>query len=190
MSNSIHRILPEDVKKSSKWFNEQITNLAKRRYSPAQILQNNQFRMGNTVVPGKLYFFFYDAKHKDTLPYWDQFPMIFPLSASNDSFTGLNLHYLEYKPRMALLTELLKVNGSTAITDINKIKLSWTLVSKMSKLAPAKACIKMYLFEHIASPFAEVPPTLWHTAMLLPVQRFVGASKEQVWADSARKIRR
>lgn len=190
MSSSIPLITPEEVKNSRKWFDEKITALARRKYSANQILTSKKFTMRTEIIPGKLYYFFYDAKHKETLPYWDQFPMIFPFAADDTSFRGLNLHYLEYKPRMALLQELLKVNGNKNISDINKIRCSWELVSSMSKLAPAKACVKMYLYDHIASPFAEVPPEFWHTAMMLPVQRFVGASKEYVWADSAKKARR
>lgn len=177
------------VKKSRAWFDEQIQIMSRLRMTPNQVLTNKAFKMTGNILPGRLYFYFYDAKLKDTLPYWDQFPLVFPLSKNKDSFTGLNLHYLEYQPRMALLQELLKVNGNKSYTESKKISVSWGLVSGMAKLAPAQACIKMYLNEHLASPFCEVAPEYWHTAMMLPVQRFVGASKESVWRESRLKYR-
>jgi len=48
--------------------------------------------------------------------------------------------------------------------------------------------VKRYLIEQVGSPFAEVNPEFWHTAVMLPVQRFVGARKERVWTES-RKFR-
>ena len=191
MSNILENVVisPNEVQKSRAWFNEQIQIMSRLRLTPNQVLTNKAFKMTGNILPGRLYFYFYDAKLKDKLPYWDQFPLVFPLSKGKDSFTGLNLHYLEYQPRMSLLQELLKVNGNNSYTETRKISVSWGLVSGMAKLAPAQACIKMYLNEHLASPFCEVSPEYWHTAMMLPVQRFVGASKESVWRDSRLKYR-
>jgi hypothetical protein len=183
-------ITPEAVRTSRVWFDNQIQAAAKLRLTPNKVLLDKSFRLTGTLTPGKLYFFFYDAKLKETLPYWDQFPLVFPLSRENGAFRGLNMHYLEYKPRMALLQELLKVNGNKGFSERKKIQISWGLCQSMAKLAPAQACIKMYLNDHLASPFCEVAPEYWHTAMMLPVQRFVGASKEHVWADSKIKSRR
>lgn len=180
-------ITPESVRTSSAWFNEQVKILSAANMTPNKILSGGVFKLQTDIVPGKLYFYFYDAKLKDTLPYWDQFPLVFPFNKTADAFTGLNLHYLDYKSRMMLLKELLKVNGNNTYTETKKIKFSWGLVKSMAKLSPAKACVKMYLFDHMASPFCEVSPTYWHTAMLLPVQRFVGASNNRVWSDSKRK---
>lgn len=191
MPNLLERVIisPESVKNSRAWFDEQIQIMSRMRMSPNQVLMNKAFRMTGNILPGRLYFYFYDAKMKDKLPYWDQFPLVFPLTKTGDGFTGLNMHYLEYQPRMMLLQELIKVNGNKSYTETNKIKVSWGLVSSMAKLDAGKACIKMYLNEHLASPFCEVAPEYWQTAMMLPVQRFVGASKESVWKDSRKKYR-
>ena len=78
--------------------------------------------------------------------------------------------------------------GLTENEFSSKIKYSWQIVSSVSQLAPAQACVKRYLDEQVGSPFAEVHPEFWHTAIMLPVQRFVGARKERVWTES-RKFR-
>ena len=40
--------------------------------------------------------FFYDPKpeQKKNLPYFDMFPLVFPLRRMGDGFTGINVHYL------------------------------------------------------------------------------------------------
>ena len=43
---------------------------------------------------GKMYMFFYDAKYKDTLPFFDIFPLVFPIEFYSEGFLGINLHYL------------------------------------------------------------------------------------------------
>lgn len=74
--------------------------------------------------------------------------------------------------------------------ETTKIKYSWALIDGVSRFAAAKPCVKQYLSGHVRSQFRQVYSEDWATAMLLPVERFVGASKQQVWADSRKIIRR
>jgi hypothetical protein len=60
----------------------------------------------------------------------------------------------------------------------------------MSKYAAAKPCVKQYLVGHVRTQFRQVESSNWATAMLLPVERFVGASKQEIWADSRKIIRK
>ncbi len=182
------KINPEDVKKSRAWFDGEIRKISEQRFTPAKTLKTEGVRLQSRIVPGKMYFFYYDPKTKETLPYYDTFPLVIPYKKVPGGFMGLNLHYLEYQPRMKLFNELLKITGNKHLTEISKIKYSWQIVSSVSQLAPAQACVKRYLIEQVGSPFAEVNPEFWHTAVMLPVQRFVGARKERVWTES-RKFR-
>ena len=182
------KINKEDVRKSRAWFDAEIRKMASQRFTPAKTLRLESVRLQSRVEPGKMYFFYYDPKTKDTLPYYDTFPLVLPYKKVPGGFMGLNLHYLEYQPRMKLFNELLKITGNRHLTEISKIKYSWEIINSVSQLAPAQACVKRYLMEQVGSPFAEVQPEFWHTAIMLPVQRFVGARKERVWAES-RKYR-
>ena len=49
------------------------------------------------------------------------------------------------------------------------------MVKNSSKLAPLKPCVHMYLYSHLRSGMKRIMPKDWATAMLLPVQQFVGA---------------
>jgi hypothetical protein len=80
-----------------------------------------------------MYFFYYDPLHKDTLPYYDQFPLIIPFAKTDKSFTALNMHYVDYRTRVLILNELIKITGAKTSTD-NKIKYSWALIKSVAKL--------------------------------------------------------
>jgi len=176
------------AQKSQAWFNQQVLLLAKKRITPNQVIRSQAVKTQNNIVPGKLYMFFYDPKTKATLPYYDRFPLVFPFSFHEDGFTGLNLHYLPHKLRFALIDRLLMFKNNDKFDETTRIKYSWATIDGMSKFAMAKPCVKRYLSNHLRSPLHTVSANDWSTAMMLPVERFVGASTAQVWADSRKKI--
>jgi hypothetical protein len=176
------------AQKSQAWFNQQVLLLAKKRITPNQVIRSQAVKTQNNIVPGKLYMFFYDPKTKATLPYYDRFPLVFPFSFHDDGFTGLNLHYLPHKLRFALIDRLLMFKNNDKFDETTRIRYSWATIDGMSKFAMAKPCVKRYLSNHLRSPLHTVSANDWSTAMMLPVERFVGASTAQVWADSRKKI--
>ena len=132
----------------------------------------------------------YDPKTKEDLPYYDRFPLVFPFRKTADGFYGLNMHYLPYDLRIYLLDALLTFKNNSRWDETTKLKYSWALIDGVSKYKAAHPCVKQYLNSHVRSQFRRVSSADWATAMLLPVERFVGASKQQVWSDSRKKIRK
>jgi hypothetical protein len=128
----------------------------------------------------------YIAKHRATLPYYDQFPMVFPFKAVKGGFLGLNMHYIPYAYRIKILDSLIDIDLSKR-TDSKKIQISWDLITSTSRLKPLEPCIHHYLYNQMASGLKLIYPKDYATAMLLPVQNFVGATTTQVWKDSRRK---
>lgn len=180
-----NRYDPSIATKSKTWFQQQALLLQKR----TNITPNRLFREGQLttrIVPGKLYMFRYDPKYKDTLPYYDMFPLVFPYAKTQDGFIGLNMHYLPHYYRVQLMTRLMQFANNKNYDDTTRIRYSWSLIQGASKFRFAQPCIKQYLNEHLDSAFLEVPGNDWHTAMMLPVERFVGANKNNVWGDSVR----
>lgn len=177
---------PTIVKKSQGWFLKQAATLQNR-----VINKNRLFREGNLtnkVIPGRLYMFYYDPKYKDDLPYYDRFPLVFPYKFTpQDGIMGLNMHYLPYFHRVQLLDRLMMFSANKNFDENTRIKYSWELIAGAAKFKFAEPCIKHYLKEHVESQFIEIPPSDWHTAMMLPVETFVGANKKQVWKESIRR---
>lgn len=178
------------VKKSKGWFEQQVTLLTKQNITPNKVLSGDTSANVTKIQPGHCYMFMYDPKMKKELPYYDRFPLVFPFSKTPDGFIGLNMHYLPYHFRIRLLDALMVFKSNNRMDELTRIKYSWQLIDGISRFAHAKPCVKQYLLGHVRSPFRKIDSEDWATAMLLPVERFVGASKQEVWAESQRIIRK
>ena len=73
-------------KNSYAWFAQQASVLKSEGFTYNRVLKEQGYKRPSKVTPGKLYMYIYDAKHKDTLPYWDMYPMVFPFRATKDGF--------------------------------------------------------------------------------------------------------
>ena len=179
--------LPEITQKSYSWYTQQSLLLTRQGFTAKRVINNPSGIHASRVIPGKLYMFAYDAKHKATLPYWDTFPMVFPFSVVKGGFLGLNMHYLPVPFRVKLLDRLTEIDGSKKYTSRVKLQLSWELISNSSKLKMLEPCVHMYLNGHVVSQFREIERVDWATALMLPTQKFIGANSSQVWKDSMKK---
>lgn len=182
--------LASAVKKSRGWFESQVTLLTKQNLTPQKVISGKPEQLTTTLVPGNLYLYGYDPKMKKELPYYDRFPLVFPFRKTPDGFIGLNMHYLPYNLRIALLDKLLIFKTNNRMDETTRLKYSWATIDGISKFNAAIPCVKQYLNGHVKTQFRKIDSEDWATAMLLPVERFVGASKQEVWAESQRKIRR
>jgi hypothetical protein len=172
------------VNQSQAWFQRQVLSFGSSRVSPLKLINSSAKRNVATIVPGAMYFFMYDAKTQDDLPYWDMFPLVMPFSKHKNGFTALNFHYLPYALRVKLLDRLMDFKTNKQMDETTKIKYSWKLIAGVSRFKIAEPCVHRYLIDHIQSSIKKIDSKDWGTAMLLPVERFVGASKQRVWTES------
>jgi hypothetical protein len=138
---------------------------------------------------GKMYLFIYDAKTKDKLPYWDRYPLIFPIEYYNNGFLGINLHYLSPIDRASLMSALYDTINNNNYDKTTKLQISYDILKNSSQLSYFKPCIKRYLFSHVKSTFIYISPEEWDVALMLPLARFMKASQTTVWRDSANKVK-
>lgn len=176
------------AKKSRTWFDQQALLLSKQQITPNKVLKADPDLLKTNVMPGKLYMYFYDPKLKHELPYYDRFPLVFPFRKVQGGFLGLNMHYLPYQLRIQLLDRLMQFKSNDKMNEATKLKYSWSTIDGISKFKAAQPCVKHYLMDHVRSPFKQVNSYDWATAMLLPVERFTGADKLTVWADSKKRM--
>jgi len=151
-------------------------------------LMTDRQRLKNKSMIGRMYFYFYDPKTKDTMPYYDRFPLVIPIERYNDGFLGLNLHYIHPKNRMVLLDKLSDTISNDTYDENTKLKINYRYLAAASRVFEATPCIKRYLFTQIESRFLEITADEWDIAALLPVESFVGASTSKVYADSRKKF--
>lgn len=139
---------------------------------------------------GKMLFYMYDAKYKDSLPYWDQFPLVFPINTqSGNKFLGMNLHYLPPVHRAKLMAALMTLSNTTTLAPQTKLTMTYKLLNSSSKYIYFKPCIKSYLYSHIRSRIMTVNPEQWMRVLFLPTANFLKNTEDKVWQDSINKIR-
>ena len=170
--------------KARDWLRAKIKDLKPSR----QALLADRMRMKDKSMIGRMYFFYYDPKMKDSLPYYDRFPLVLPIERYPDGILGLNLHYIHPKQRIILLDKLSEFTNNDKYDKTTKLRLSYDLLKSASKIFEATPCIKRYLFNHIDSRFLEIQADEWDIAALLPMESFVGANTNKVYTDSRKKF--
>lgn len=137
------------------------------------IISRNPNRERSYTNFGKMYFFFYDPKHKATLPIYDRFPLVIPLSPRPDGFLGINFHYLSISERLGLLNRLRRYTSNQRNDKTTKIKISYDEMITHGMGNYTESSIKHYLYGHVRSPFIEILPTEWDKAVQLNVELFI-----------------
>ena len=177
-----------EVKRSAKWFQTKIKGLeGSLRNQWTQTNAPKFYREATTKVNpkvlkmranlGDLYAYYYNPKHKMTLPYYDTFPLIMLIGYESDTFLGLNFHYLNPKLRAILLDRVsAKIGGGI---------IKWNKIAQIPQVEP---CVKRYRYDHIVRKVIPIEEEEKEIAIFLPLERFKKASKSKVWADSRKRM--
>lgn len=165
------------------WIRSKVKDLSSKT-----ALMKAQERLRTNTIIGKMYFFYYDPKTKDSLPYYDRFPLVIPIEQYSDGFLGLNLHYIHPKQRIILLDKLSDTLSNSRFDERTKLRVNYQFLKAASTAFEAMPCIKRYLFTNIDSRFLEISANEWDIAVMLPMETFVGASTSKVYADSRNKF--
>jgi hypothetical protein len=129
------------------------------------------------------------ARYKAELPYYDRYPLIFPVQGAPGGFYGINMHYLPYRLRAQLMDALYELSSNKRYDENTKLRLSYEVLKGASKYKLFKPTFKRYLSGHVRSRFVEISSSEWDIALFLPLESFAKASKSSVWADSRRMAR-
>lgn len=180
-------IIPSRTADARKWFQAQAQQI---NTNPSTLLSNKGGTTFTTKIQlGQMYLFNYDPKFKQSLPYYDRFPLIFPFQRAPEGFLGINMHYLPHSYRAMLMDGLWDLASNDKMDETTRIQLSYEILSSASKYKYFKPCVKHYLNAHIRSRFLVVNAQQWDIALFLPLERFAKASTQQVFTDSIRKIK-
>lgn len=174
------------TKESLNWFRERLQSVT--RVSNDKILKDKVLNNINRPLTGRMYMYFYDPKTKDTLPYYDKFPLIIMLEKAKGGFTGLNLHYLPPKLRAKFFDKLMDYTNNQKYDESTRFKLKYNLLKSASRLKEFNPCFKRYLTSQIESRISEVPATEWEVALFMPTDRFATSNRQTVWKKSKEMI--
>ena len=187
VSNYIQSVVDaaKGIPRSVDWFKSKIAEFGK----PGALDLIRDGKRANRPFYGRLNMFFYDPKTKQTLPYYDKFPVIFVIDKAEGGFYGLNLHYLPPILRMKMLDGLLQYKSNSKYDETTRIIMSYAQLKRTSKLSYYKPAFKHYLAAHVKSQFAEVTAPEWEIAAFLPTAQWAKGSASKVYSDSRRMLR-
>jgi len=179
-------VIAKKTTKAMQWFIDNVNTLKTSFKKSTRNATISKFPM----LLGQFYLIQYNPKYAKSLPYYDHYPLILIIDLNSDGFLGLNFHYLPPEIRAKLFQQLLKLETTDWKTKENKLKVTYKLLSAYKKYSAFRPCIKRYLIDHVGSIHVRILSHEWELAMFLPVEKFEKASKEQVWADSKKIIKK
>ena len=159
---------------SMKWFSRYIPKSYNNVYTSVMFRDRNLWAKKLTI--GKMYFFEYDAIHKDKLPVWDRYPLVFPIDshkANGHSYMlGLNMHYLPPRLRCEVMLQLLKLRNEKRYRQSTRLQLTWEVLKSMGNSKLFEHCVKLYRLDAVKSVFVNVPSQAWEQVVFLPTARW------------------
>jgi hypothetical protein len=172
---------------SRKWFRDEVRN--NKNINRRKLLKDPALEARNRARVGSMYMYFYDPKHRETLPYYDAFPLTIMVEPVPGGFYGLNLHYLPPALRAKLFDSIVELTNNKRYDESTRFKLTYNMLKSASKMRFFKPCFKHYLYSQIEGRVAMVEAPAWEMALFLPTEQFRKSSKTAVWKDSREKVR-
>ena len=149
--------------KSFDWYRKQVNSMT----TPGAKSLINKGKATLRPKYGMMNLFGYDAKHKATLPYYDKFPLIFPIEPAKGGFIGINFHYLPFGARVAFLKQLSQYSSDKNFDKKTRYMLDWVNNPYFRKTT------KRYLNSQVRTSFLNIPADEMAIAIFLPVARFM-----------------
>jgi|TARA_B110000858_G_C17670223_1_gene411548 hypothetical protein len=170
------------TKESQQWFQRNVKKLGD--INRRSLLKDDALDVTTKPKIGDMMMYFYDPKHKATLPYYDRFPLTIMVEPAEGGFYGLNLHYLSPTVRARFLDELMKL-GPVNMNDTTRLqRMRYKTLKGVTKYKEFKPCFKHYLMSHVESRIVRVPMTEWQIAIFLPTEQFKNVKAQSVWRYS------
>jgi hypothetical protein len=178
--------MPARTESAREWYRN--ASQEYKRVDETKLMKGGNERLTSKIMIGSMYMYYYDPKHKATLPYYDRFPLVFPYKKVPGGFMGINMHYLPLNYRAKLMDALYDVANNDKYDETTKLKFNYNILNSASKYKYFAPCVKHYLTDQVRSRFLYVYPSEWDVALFLPLERFQGATKQKVWAESKKLI--
>lgn len=168
---------------SREWFRKKIKEMGE--IDRRRLLKDDAVAPRNEPIVGSMFMYFYDPKHKETLPYYDRFPLIFMVDSAPGGFYGINLHYLSYMMRAKLFDKLLETKNNKKYDESTQLRINYGILKSTQSLNAFKPCFKHYLTDHLRSRPVQIYAPEWEIALFLPTHDFAKKSAQYVWTKSA-----
>ena len=176
------------TKEAQDWFRRRAQQL--RRVNRQDLLSADEVKLVNrqNALIGSMNMFFYDPKTKETLPFYDRFPLAIIVGPAEKGFYGLNLHYLPPVLRAKLLDSLLDITSNKKYDETTKFQISYNMLNSSAKMKYFRPCFKHYLTQHVRSRLGRVPAPEWEIATFLPTASWEKSNSANIYKQSRKMI--
>lgn len=172
---------------AKKWLNQRKMNTLARNKARSKLLGNRSNR-NQKIEYGHMYFFRYNAKTKEQMDYWDEYPLIIPFGAKGDLLYALNLHYIPPRIRAGIIDEFKQKDGTLVPLE--------STIKAMADNPIFKPAIHSYYPSLMVSDIQKIEPEDWENIIFLPLANFrsdkksgkVDSSLQQVYRDYYNRI--
>jgi len=183
------RLAAGDSERSANWYMKTVRNVASGMNQPNEVFGSDLGEYATRLEVGQMYTFRYDPKHKETLPYYDLFPLVVIADPLPTGFSGINLHYIPPLVRAKLLGKLM--DASDLEVDIkSKLNSKWGFIRNFGRYPEVRGAVKKYLTRQIKGRMYKVNPVHWKSAIFLDTQQFVGAQAAHIYRESTKRPER
>jgi len=176
------------TKEAQDWFRRKAQTI--RRVDRTGLMTADGVKLVNRQQPliGSMNMFFYDPKTKETLPFYDRFPLAIIVGPAEKGFYGLNLHYLPPILRAKFLDALLDITTNKKYDETTRFAMSYKMLTASSKMRFFQPCFKHYLTGHVKSRLARVAASEWEIATFLPTASWEKTSAANAYRQSRKAI--
>ena len=129
--------------KSARWYQAAVRKYASGINTFQEVAGSDIGKVATQLEIGKMYMFAYDPATKETLPYWDNLPLVVICDPLPTGFSGINLHYLSPLLRANLLDRLMP--SVDKIDSDSTLRSNWSFVRNFSRFPETRKSTKRYL---------------------------------------------
>jgi hypothetical protein len=176
-------------KASREWFLGKLKSIGDGSVDRNAMLKSESLSPASKTIAGKMYMFWYLPKHRETLPYFDKFPLVLPLEITGQTLTALNLHYLPIDLRQSLFYSLLNRVNNNKYDESTVMQVTYETLKGSRAMKAHRPCIKKYLAGRIMGNIVNVPAQEWEIAVHLPTALWRKQNENYVHNRSREQIR-
>lgn len=176
-------------KASREWFLDKVKSIGDGSVDRNAMLKSDSLKSTSKTIAGKMYMFWYLPKHRETLPYFDKFPLVLPLDITGQTLTALNLHYLPIDLRQGLFYSLLNRVNNNKYDESTIMQVTYETLKGSGAMKAHKPCIKKYLADRIMGKIVNVPAQEWEIAVHLPTAVWRKQNENYIHNRSREQIR-
>ena len=183
--------IPARTQEAREWYRDAASRI--NALQPGRLVRSDPDRNRSQIRIGDMYLYHYDPKYKETLPYYDRFPLVFPFKRVPKGWLGINMHYLPLPYRAQLMDSLYDLTSNNRYDEQTRLRMNYDLLNGAARFRWFKPTVHRYLINHVESRLVYIHPSEWDIALFLPLERFYTNTKrikkQQVYRDSRAMVR-